>query len=56
VNELQAGIEFPFAVIPQPSALFQPSEGAFYDPAFGQHRKGVQLIALDDEINYANRR
>jgi hypothetical protein len=48
VNELQAGIEFPFAVLPEPSALFQPPEGAFNDPAFGQHRKGVEFIALDD--------
>jgi len=48
VNELQAGIEFPFTVLPEPSALFQPTEGAFDDPAFGQHYKGVQFIALDD--------
>ena len=48
MNELQAGIEFPFTVLPEPSALFQPTEGAFDDPAFGQHYKGVQFIALDD--------
>ena len=48
MNELQAGIEFSFAVLPEPSALFQPSEGTFDNPAFGQHRKGVQFIALDD--------
>ena len=47
MNELQAGIEFPFAVLPQPSAFFQPPERAFDDPAFGQHHKGVQFIALD---------
>jgi len=47
VNELQAGIEFSFAVLPEPSALFQPREGAFDDPAFGQHDKGMQFIALD---------
>ena len=46
--ELHAGIEFAFAVLPEPSALFQPSEGAFDDPAFGQYRKGVQFVALDD--------
>ena len=48
MNELQAGIEFAFAVLPEPSALFQPSEGAFDDPAFGQYSKGVQFVALDD--------
>jgi len=48
VNELQAGIEFPFAVLPEPSAFFQPSEGAFDDPSFGQDDKSVQFIALDD--------
>jgi len=47
VHELQAGIEFAFAVFPEPSALFQPSEAAFNDPTFGQHHKGVQFIALD---------
>jgi len=48
VNELHAGIDFPFAVLPEPSALFQPSEGASDDPAFGQHYKGMQFIAFDD--------
>jgi len=48
VNELQAGVEFPFTVLPQPSALFLPCEGAFDDPAFGQYRKGVPFITLDD--------
>ena len=48
MNELQASIEFAFAVFPEPPALFHPSEGAFDDPAFGQHRKGVQFVALDD--------
>ena len=47
MNELQAGIKFSFAVLPDPSALFQPSEGAFDDPAFWQHYKGMQFIALD---------
>jgi hypothetical protein len=39
VNELQAGIEFAFAVLPQPSALFQPSEAALDNPTFRQHSK-----------------
>ena len=48
MNELQAGIEFSFAVFPEPAALFQPTEGTFDDPAFRQHGKGMQFIALDD--------
>ena len=48
VNELQTGVEFSFAVLPEPSALFQPSEGAFDDPAFGQHSEGMQFIAFAD--------
>jgi hypothetical protein len=47
VNELQAVIEFSFAVFPEPSTLFQPTEGAFDDPAFGQHYKGVEFVTLD---------
>ena len=46
VSELQAGTEFPFAVLPEFAALSQPSEGAFDDPGFGQHGEGMQLIAL----------
>jgi hypothetical protein len=48
VKELQAVTEFPFAVLPKPSEFFQPSEGAFDDPSFGQDDKSVQFIALDD--------
>ena len=48
MNELQAGIEFAFAVLPQSSALFQPSEGALDDPTFRQHGKRMEFIALDD--------
>ena len=48
MNELHAGIDFPFAVFPEPSALFRPCEEAFDAPAFGQHRKGAQLIAFDN--------
>ena len=45
---MQTDVEFTFAVLPQSSALFQPSEEAFDYPAFGQFRKGMQFIALDD--------
>ncbi len=48
MNELQAGIQFAFEVLPRSSALFQPSEGALDNPTFRQHDKGVQFIALDD--------
>ena len=47
MNELQAGIEFAFAVLPQSSALFQPSEAALDNPAFRQHDKRMQFVALD---------
>ena len=47
MNELQAGIEFSFAVLPESAAFLQPSEGAFDDPALGQHGKGMQFIAFD---------
>ena len=48
MNELQTGVEFSFAVLPEPSALFQPSKGAFDDTAFGQHSEGMQFIAFAD--------
>jgi hypothetical protein len=48
VNELQAGIEPSFAVFPQSSILFQPSEGAFDRPAFWDYSEGVESITLDD--------
>ena len=48
MDHLQAGIQFSFAVLPKPSALFQPAEGPFDNPTFGQHDKGMQFIALDD--------
>ena len=48
MDRLQAGIQLAFAVLPWPAALFQPCEASFHDPTFGQHRKRMQLIALDD--------
>ena len=47
MNKLQAGIEFPFAVLPQAPTFLQPSKGSFHHPSFGQHHKGMQFIALD---------
>ena len=48
MHELQAGIEFAFAVFPESTALFQPSEGALDNPTFRQHDKRMKFIALDD--------
>jgi len=47
MNELQTRVQFALAVLPQSSALFQPSEAALDNPAFRQHSKRVQFIALD---------
>lgn len=46
MHELQAGSEFLFTVFPGPRAVLLPSKGAFDNNVFGQHCKGVQLIAL----------
>ena len=46
--ELQAGVKFSLAVLPQPPAFLQPPERSFHDPSLGQNNKRVQFIALDD--------
>lgn len=46
MDELQAGIEFALAVLPQAPAFLQPGKGTLHDPALGYHSKGVQLIAF----------
>ena len=48
MNELQAGIELSFAVFPESAVLFQPSEGTFDYPSFGDNGEGVEFIAFDD--------
>lgn len=48
MDHLQAGIQFAFAVLPQSSALFQPSEGSLDNPTFRQHDKHMQFVSLDD--------
>jgi len=48
VKELQAGIELSFAVFPESAVLFQPSEGTFDHPSFGDNGEGVEFIAFDD--------
>ena len=48
MDHLQACIQFAFAVFPEPAAFFQPREGPFYNPPFGQHGERMQFVALDD--------
>ena len=47
MNEPQAGVQFGFAVLPQSSALFQPSKAALDNPALRQDGKHREFIALD---------
>lgn len=46
MDELQAGVEQPLAIFPQPPVLFQPGKAALDDPALGNHGKLVQFAAL----------
>ena len=46
MNELQAGIEFPFAVLPEPSVFLQPGKAALDNPALGHDLEGVQFAAF----------
>ena len=46
MNKLQAGVEQPLAVLPQPPVLLQPGKAALDHPALGHHRKLVQFAAL----------
>ena len=46
MDKLQAGIEQPLAVLPQPPVLAQPDKAALDHPALGDHRKLVQFTAL----------
>ncbi len=48
MDHLEAGVELSFAVFPESSAFFQPSEGAFDDPSLRHDLEGVQFIALGD--------
>ena len=45
MDELQAGVEQPLAVLPQPPVLVQPGKAALDDPALGHDREGAQLLA-----------
>ena len=46
-KELEAGIQFSFAVLPETPGFFKPSKGPFYDPALGYHGKGMTFRAFD---------
>ena len=48
VDELQAGVEQPLAVLPQPPVLLQPGKAALDDPALGHHLERMQFTALGD--------
>jgi len=46
MDELQAGIEYAFAVFPETAALFKPGKRAFHHPTFGHDGKGVEVTAF----------
>ena len=46
MDQLQAAIKQPLAVLPQPPVLLQPGKAALDDPALGDHCKLVQFAAL----------
>ena len=43
---MQAGIELPFAVLPESAALFQPGERPLHHPSLWKHHEGVQFAAF----------
>ena len=48
MDHLQACREGSFAVFPESSAFFQPSEGPFDDPSLGYDGEGMQFVAFGD--------
>jgi len=48
MDELQAGVEPAFAVLPQAPILLKPGKAAFDNPAFGHDLEGMQLTTLGD--------
>lgn len=46
MDEVQAGVELPLAVLPQPPVLLQPRKAALNPPALGHHLEGMQLAPL----------
>lgn len=47
MDELQAGVEQPLAVLPQPPVFLPPRKAALNHPALGHHLEGMWLAALD---------
>ncbi|MNV72314.1 hypothetical protein D3C71_1653910 [compost metagenome] len=48
MNELQAGVQEPLEVFPQPPVLVQPSKAAHGHPTLGHDLEGMQLAAFGD--------
>ena len=48
MDHLQASVELAFAVFPESSALFQPSEGPLDDPSLGHDSEGMEVSAFGD--------
>ncbi len=48
MDHLQAGVQLPFAVLPESSALFEPRKGPFDDPSFGHDGEGVEIASFGD--------
>ena len=48
MDELQAGVEFALAVLPEAAAFLYPGKGSLDDPALRHDGKGMQLTALSD--------
>lgn len=48
MDELQTGIEFALAVLPQPAAFLQPSERSLDNPPLRYHLESVQFVAFGD--------
>ena len=45
---MAGGMEFSFAVFPEPAALIKPTKGTFYDPTLRKDSKLMQVVAFDD--------
>ena len=54
MDELEAGVEFAFAVFPEAAAFLKPGEGAFDNPAFGHDGKGVEVATFGNLHRCAN--
>ena len=48
MDELQAGVQQPLAVLAQPPVLLQPGKAALYHPTLGHHLERMQFTALGD--------